>query len=156
MNAKLRARGGLLATWFGAGLVPWAPGTVGSAAALPLAALLYWLGGPILVLAAAVAIFLVGWRAAEQYGQATGASDPKEVVIDEVAAQMLPLAVAPFELLPWLAAFVAFRFFDVWKPFPCGYLDRTLHGGLGVMADDVAAGVYAIIVIVGLTELGVF
>ena len=144
----------LLATWFGAGLAPVAPGTFGSAAALPLALLLVWLfGWPALLVAAAV-IFVIGLWATGRYMALTGRQDPKEVVIDEVSAQMLPLIVAPLELLPWLAGFLLFRFFDVVKPWPCGYLDRTFHGGFGVMVDDFAAGLYALAVMILLGELG--
>lgn len=154
VRRSLRHPDALLATWFGSGLAPKAPGTFGSAAALPLGLALVIYAGPIGVLIAAVAIFLIGVWAADAYSQATGADDPKEVVIDEVAGQLLPLALAPVGLLPWAAAFVLFRLFDILKPWPCSYFDRKMHGGLGVMADDIAAGVYAAACMAILAELG--
>lgn len=154
LKRGLRHGDALLATWFGAGLAPWAPGTVGSAAALPLGYAVALAGGAPGLLAAAAAIFAIGVWAAASYGRATGRSDPKEVVIDEVAGQLLPLAVVPIGLAPWAAAFLFFRLFDILKPWPCSYLDRRLHGGFGVMADDVAAGVYAAICVAALSEMG--
>jgi len=139
MNAGVR----LLATWFGSGLLPRAPGTWGSLAALPPAALLVWLGGPWLLAAATLLIAGAGWAVSAAYVSASGREDPKEVVIDEVAGQWMPLVVLPFEPLAWLAAFLAFRLFDVAKPWPVGWADRRLKGGFGIMADDLLAGAYA-------------
>ena len=154
MNRSLRHPDALLATWFGAGLAPVAPGTFGSAAVFPLAYVVWLAGGPAGLLIAAALIFAVGLWAAERYVAMTGRPDPKEVVIDEAACQLLPLAVAPFEILPWLAAFLLFRAFDILKPWPCNYLDRTFHGGFGVMADDFAAGLYAAFCMFLLAQLG--
>ncbi len=156
INRSLKHPDALLATWFGSGLFPMGPGTAGSLAAYPLAYAVAAAWGPAGLLAAAAAVFAIGLWAADAYVRATGNPDPKEVVIDEVASQMLPLAVVPFEIAPWVAAFVAFRFFDILKPWPCSALDRKLHGGVGVMADDFAAGVYAALVMYGLTALGVW
>jgi len=152
---SLRHPDALLATWFGVGLAPTAPGTFGSAAALPLGYAIALLAGAPGLLAASLAILALGVWAASAYGHATGISDPKEVVIDEVAGQLLVLAATPFTPLGWLAAFLLFRLFDILKPWPCSYLDRNLHGGVGVMADDMAAGAYGALVILGLAELGV-
>jgi len=145
MNAGVR----LLATWFGSGLLPKAPGTWGSLAALPPAAFLVWLGGPWLLAAATVAIAGAGWAVSAAYVRASGREDPKEVVIDEVAGQWMPLVVLPFEPLAWLAAFLAFRLFDVGKPWPVGWADRRLKGGFGIMADDLLAGAYAALLVGG-------
>ena len=140
----------LIATWFGVGRLPGPSGTWGSLAALPPAALLMWLGGPWLLAAALVMITLVGWWASEIYGRCCGIADAREVVVDEVAGQWLPLLVLPFEPLAWIAAFAAFRFFDIAKPWPVGYADRSLPGGFGVMADDILAGLYALLLLGGL------
>lgn len=156
VNRSLKHPDALVATWFGSGLAPVAPGTFGSAATFPPALAIAVAAGAPGLLAAAAVVFALGLWAAERYVRETGNPDPKEVVIDEVAGQLLPLAVAPLGLAPWLAAFLLFRVFDILKPWPCDYLDRTLHGGFGVMADDIAAGVYAAICMLGLTQLGVW
>jgi phosphatidylglycerophosphatase A len=131
------------ATWFGAGLLPWAPGTWGSLVALPLAWLLMATGGALLLLAAAVLVFALGLWAADRYMKAVGVHDPGAIVIDEVAGQWLTLAVAPLDPLAYLLGFVLFRIADVLKPWPANWLDRRVGGAFGVMIDDVAAAVYA-------------
>jgi phosphatidylglycerophosphatase A len=132
----------LLATWFGAGLLPKAPGTWGSLAALPFAWGLAVLGGAPALLAGALACFLVGWWASAVYVGRTGADDPSEVVIDEVAGQWLVLAAAPMDPLMYAAGFVLFRVLDITKPWPARWADRHVHGGLGVMLDDMLAAAY--------------
>ena len=132
-----------LATWFGAGLLPRAPGTWASLAALPFAwGLVSW-GGPTLLLAAAALVFGVGLWAADRYMQAVGVHDPGAVVIDEIVGQWLTLSVAPLHPLAYLLGFVLFRITDVLKPWPASWLDRRVGGPLGVMIDDLAAAVYA-------------
>ncbi len=132
-----------LATWFGTGLLPGAPGTWGSLAALPFAWALTSLGGPWLLLGAAVLVFVAGLWASARYMQAVGVHDPGAVVIDEVAGQWLTLTVAPLEPLAYLLGFVLFRIADVLKPWPASWLDRRVGGAFGVMIDDVAAAIYA-------------
>lgn len=132
-----------LATWFGAGRLPWAPGTWGSLAALPLAWLLLALGGQWLLLLAVALIFALGLWAADRYMKAVGLHDPVAVVIDEVAGQWLTLAIAPLDPLAFLLGFVLFRVADVLKPWPASWLDRRVGGAFGVMIDDVDAAVYA-------------
>lgn len=133
-----------LATWFGAGLMPKAPGTWGSLAALPVAWLVLRYGGFWWLAAAVGLIFLVGWWASNVYVAGTSAEDPGAVVIDEVAGQWLTLLpVAPLVWWHWVAGFVLFRFFDILKPWPVGWADRRVKGGFGVMIDDVIAGLYA-------------
>jgi phosphatidylglycerophosphatase A len=132
-----------LATWFGAGRLPWAPGTWGSLFALPLAWLLLALGGPWLLLIAAALVFVLGLWASDRYMKAVGLHDPGAIVIDEVAGQWLTLAIAPLDPLAFLLGFVLFRVADVLKPWPASWLDRRVGGAFGVMIDDVAAAVYA-------------
>lgn len=132
----------LLATWFGAGLLPKAPGTWGSLAAVPIAALLYLWGGNLAVATAALVAFLAGIWASAVYVRETGTEDPGAVVIDEVAGQWLVLAAVPFDPLLYGAGFVLFRLFDIAKPWPVSWADRHVKGGLGVMLDDMLAGVY--------------
>lgn len=118
-----------------------APGSWGSAAAILIAAGLASLSGWLLE-AALVAVCIAGVRAADVYEHATGRKDASPVVIDEVAGQWIALLAVPFDWRWWLAAFIAFRFFDILKPGPVRLAER-LPGGFGVMADDVVAGALA-------------
>lgn len=133
--------GFVLATWFGCGLVPRAPGTVGTLGALPL----YYLvagGGPIAVLATALVVTALGVWSSARVVQALDTKDPQIVCIDEVAGVLIALAAAPHTWQGVFAAVLLFRALDVWKPFPARQLE-SLPGGWGVMMDDVAAGVWA-------------
>ena len=137
----------MLATWFGAGLLPKAPGTWGSLAALPFAwAMADW-GGPALLAVATLVVTVVGWIVSDAYVRRTGVNDPSEVVIDEVAGQWLTLLAVPPDPVFYVAGFALFRLFDIRKPWPVGWADRELGGGLGVMVDDLLAGVYATLVL---------
>ncbi|MDB5411009.1 MAG: p [Rhodospirillales bacterium] len=143
-----------LGTWFGAGLLPGMPGTWGSLAALPFA----WLiaanfGGVSLVIAAAV-VFAVGCWAAGVICRGPAGQDPGAIVIDEVAAQFLVLAVTPPGLLTYAAGFIFFRLADILKPWPVNWIDHSVHGGLGVMLDDVFAAVYAGLALLLLMRVG--
>ena len=125
--------------------MPGAPGTWASLAALPCAWLLRGWGGNIgLGVAAAIAI-AAGWWAASRVARESGVADPGYVVIDEVAGQWVALLAAPRSWPFYLAGFLLFRLFDIWKPFPISWLDRNVHGGFGIMIDDVMAGIYALI-----------
>ncbi len=152
-------RYGLFATWFGAGLSPKAPGTMGSIAALPYAALIhYFLDWPMLMLAAA-ALFFIGIKISDLYMERfSRAGDPSEVVIDEVAGMFLTLSCVGFTLQGYIFGFIVFRIFDIWKPWPISWADEKLGGGLGVMMDDILAAVATILLwcvldISGLTAL---
>ncbi len=133
----------LLATWFGAGLLPKAPGTWGSLAALPFGFAIASLAGPWGLLIAALVVLALGAWAAGVYAAHSGQDDPQTVVIDEVVGMWL--ALVPAALDPWLYAlgFLAFRCFDIVKVWPANLIERRLKGGWGIMGDDVAAGVYA-------------
>ena len=133
----------LLATWFGCGRLRPAPGTWGSLGAIPPALGLAWLGGWPLLLAGSLAIFLLGIWAGERHAATLGRDDPGEVVIDEVAGQWLALAPLALDWRLWLMGFLLFRLFDIVKPWPASWCDRVLPGGLGIMADDMVAGLYA-------------
>lgn len=143
----------LACTWFGCGLLPGAPGTWGSAAALPLAWVIADIGGWPAMLAASAAAFAVGWLASAVYVRRTGVDDPGEVVIDEVAGQWLVLALVPTDPLLYAVGFVVFRVLDIWKPWPAGWADRHVEGGLGVMADDMLAAGYGFLLMAALTHL---
>ncbi|HEV2263086.1 MAG TPA: phosphatidylglycerophosphatase A [Stellaceae bacterium] len=135
-----------LSTWFGCGLSPVGPGSVGSLAALPLAALAVWLGGTLALQMVSAALLAIGIAASDVYARLTGIKDPDEVVIDEVAGQCLTLLVVPLAPLPYIAGFLLFRFFDVAKPFPIRWIERNLPGGWGIMLDDTGAAIYAMLV----------
>jgi phosphatidylglycerophosphatase A len=140
---------GMVATWFGCGYFPVAPGTAGSAAALGIAILLgeraAW--PPLAFVPLAVAVAIPGMLAAGAVERALKLEDPRIVVVDEVVGQWLALAGAlSLNWKSYLFAFVLFRIFDIWKPPPVRRLER-LPGGLGVMADDLLAGVYAALVL---------
>lgn len=141
----------LLCTWFGAGKLKPAPGTWGSAAALPFAWGLQVLGGSWLLIAAAIAISLVALWAIRQYLLHWPGDDPKEIVIDEVAGQWLTLAFVPPDPLLYLIGFAVFRFFDVTKIWPASWADRHLDGARGVLVDDLFAGLYGMLVMAAIS-----
>ena len=124
------------------GYAPIAPGTVGSAAGLVVYLLVWWMRSAPFEAGLIAAIFGVGAWAATHAERYFGAIDPGPVVIDEVLGMLVTLAFMPIGLSAALAGFVLFRVFDVIKPYPADRLER-LHGGLGVMADDAMAAVYA-------------
>jgi phosphatidylglycerophosphatase A len=144
----------LVATWFGAGLLPITPGSWGSLAALPFAWAIVSLWGLAGLGVAAAIAFFVGWWAAATVAKASAIKDPGAIVIDEVAAQWLVLLAAPPALLPYALAFLLFRIFDIWKPRPARWADRDIKGGLGIMLDDLFAAIYAIISLLVLLALG--
>jgi phosphatidylglycerophosphatase A len=124
------------------GYFPIAPGTVGSAAGLLFYALVWWTGSPLVEAALIVAVFAAGTWAGTTAERFFGGIDPGPVVIDEVLGMLVTLAFIPAGWVAVIAGFFLFRIFDIIKPFPARSLER-LHGGLGVMADDAMAAVYA-------------
>ena len=144
---------GWIASGFGIGLSPRAPGTVGSLVALlPWWFLLQYQSVPVylgvLLVAFVIGIWSGGWVIAK-----TGIEDPSVVVWDEFIGQWIALFLAPAGW-PWmLGGFALFRLFDIWKPWPVSWADQKLHGGLGAMLDDVLAGVYACLVLQALAFL---
>ncbi len=135
----------LLAFGFGAGLMPKAPGTWGTLVAFPIFVLVRLAGGETAAgLMVAVLVFVVGVWSSNVAGRALGVADHGGIVIDEVAAFLLVLAFTPATVGWWLIAFLLFRVFDIVKPWPINWADRTIKGGFGVMFDDVLAAGYAI------------
>jgi phosphatidylglycerophosphatase A len=135
-----------IAFGFGAGLAPVAPGTFGTLVAIPLAyALRMVLSDPVYLLLLPV-WFAVGVWACGRTGRELGEHDYGGLVWDEVVAFMLVLGFVPASWVAQAAAFFLFRFFDIVKPPPAGRVDRTWHGGLGVMADDIIAAFYTLLV----------
>jgi phosphatidylglycerophosphatase A len=146
----------LIATGFGVGLLPGMPGTWACLAVLPCGWLLktwFGLAGPSVAVALT---FFAGWWASAQAAKASGIGDPGAVVIDEIAAQFLVLAATPLDWRFYAMAFLLFRLFDIWKPFPISWLDRNVKGGFGIMLDDIMAAIYALaLILIGEGVLGV-
>ena len=142
-GTRLRQPAALIALWFGVGLIRFAPGTWASACALPLAAVLVWIGG-VWGLAAGIAVVgLLGVWAADVVERRSGEPDASAIVVDEVVGQWIALLAAPPEIGPYALAFLAFRVIDIGKPWPASLADRRVKGGFGIMLDDVIAGAYA-------------
>lgn len=140
-----------IATLGGLGRIGRAPGTVASFVSVLAAWAIAALAGPgALLLAALVAMAVGGW-AAELYSHARAQHDPSDCVIDEVAGQLLACAFAPRTLIAYVLAFVFFRALDIFKPWPIGAAER-FPGGLGIIADDVVAGLLAGLAIVLLVQ----
>jgi phosphatidylglycerophosphatase A len=144
----------LIATWFGVGLSPVAPGTCASLAALPIAWAIRAAAGRAGLAAGAALVFAAGCWAAGAAAKASGVRDPAAVVVDEVAGQWLVVLAAPFDPAAWAAGFVLFRLFDIWKPWPVRWADRQVKGGFGIMLDDILAAGYAVVVLEGLRATG--
>ncbi len=138
-----------LGTWFGCGYFPWGPGTAGSLAAVCIAALLhFYLGAARATLLVLTAILLIPaiW-AATRTARFIVKKDPGVVVVDEVLGQWITLAGATvLNTKAFIAGFVLFRLFDIWKPWPVRKLER-LPEGTGIVADDLAAGVYGALIL---------
>jgi len=157
----------LFLTFGGAGLSPKAPGTVGTLASLPVGFLiLHYLGMETLFMVT-LAITIIGIFEINKYEKATGIHDHQQIVIDEAAGMWLSLMIAhstaitmtyPYaEILAIIFSFTAFRLFDIWKPSTIGWIDRELKGGMGVMLDDVLAGIagglLSVVVLMGIGKL---
>ncbi len=149
----------IIATWFGSGLLPIAPGTWGSLAAFPFAYIISVNSGPYVLIIGTVALFFIGVKASNNVEKSARKKDPGFIVVDEVVGQwiaLLPLAFLynyfGLDLSYWFfapiaaVAFLAFRIYDIWKPWPISYVDKNVPGGLGIMLDDVVAGIYALII----------
>jgi phosphatidylglycerophosphatase A len=144
----------ITASFFGVGYCPVASGTAGSLATLPFAFLLTYNGGVLAMFIFFVLVYLAGTIASKEVLKYTS-HDPSLIVIDEVAGQLIPLMFFSALELPskgdwWLCialpSFILFRIFDITKPFPASYFDKKMLSAHGVMLDDIAAGIYALIV----------
>jgi len=157
----------LFLTFFGSGLSPWAPGTVGSLAALVTGVTILQFFPTQTLFMLTLAIAIIGIFEINKYEKETKTHDDKSIVIDEVAGMWLALtiAVSTAEKMSYayanevaiVASFVAFRFFDIWKPSTIGTIDRRVTGGVGVMGDDILAGIaggfLSVIILMGLDKL---
>ena len=124
------------------GYFPFAPGTVGSAVGLVFYLLVWWTGSTIVEVGLIAGLFAAGVWAGTTAERYFGGVDPGHIVLDEVVGMLITLAFIPVGWSAALAGFFLFRLFDVIKPYPAGRLE-ALHGGLGVMADDAMAAIYA-------------
>jgi phosphatidylglycerophosphatase A len=131
-----------IAFGFGSGLMPLVPGTWGTLAALPLYLILAssaW----YLYLTVTVAAFVLGVFVCNKVSHALGVHDYKGIVWDEVVGYLLTMFLAPVHIVWMVLGFVLFRIFDIWKPQPIRWVDKHVHGGLGIMLDDVIAAIPA-------------
>ena len=131
----------LFATWFGVGLIRPAPGTWGSLAALLLWYFAEFLHSSIYIILPIFILF--SWLICSQASQDSDAKDHSSIVIDEVAGMLVALSFVAHELIIYLWAFLLFRLFDIWKPWPISLADKNVEGGLGILLDDLIAGLFA-------------
>lgn len=134
----------------GAGYSPLAPGTAGSL--VTLVAVWFLPFTPLTLAGTLVAVTVIGTWAAHRVERALGRKDPSVIVIDEVAGMLMSVLLLPRTIPVLVTAFLLFRLFDIWKPFPA-YESQALSGGLGVMLDDLIAGAYALILVLGARAL---
>lgn len=139
-----------VATWCGCGLMRPAPGTWGTLGALPIGLILLTLGGKIALVFGIALVTPVGIWAANEFEKMTKSHDNSMVVIDEVAGIWITLLASTLSPISIVLAFVLFRLFDILKPWPIRWLDRNIKGGLGVMVDDIAAGLVAAVCLYGI------
>ena len=137
---------GFLAFGFGSGLSPYAPGTMGTLAAIPFIFALRALGNPgfwiVLVL-----LFLLGVQLCGSVSRKLGVHDHGGIVWDEMVGYWLSAAFVPLQWHWLLAAFLLFRFFDILKPWPIRQLDKKVSGGFGIMIDDVVAALFTVLIL---------
>ena len=143
----------ILATWFYSGRAPFAPGTFGSLASLPFVYALQYFGGISALCAFILVIFIIGVWASDYYAKAVNIQDPGFIVIDETAGQSIALIFAGTNLWLYGLGFLLFRLFDISKPWPVSWADSKVKGGLGIMLDDVLAGIMAAVVSFGVMQI---
>jgi phosphatidylglycerophosphatase A len=137
-----------IALGFGSGLAPKAPGTFGTLAAVALYWLLALVLPPLAIAFLAIPLFFLGVWACDVTGRHLGAQDHGAMVWDEIVAFLPLAALASASLLLQLVAFLLFRLFDIWKPFPIRQVEARVKGGLGVMVDDLIAAAYAYVIFI--------
>ncbi len=148
----LRDPGHLLSFGFGSGLSPYAPGTVGTLAAIPVYLLLSTLG-PVVYLLVTLTSVVAGVYLCGRTSKALGVHDHAGIVWDEFAGYFITMLFAPVSISTVILGFCLFRIFDIFKPWPASVIDTRIKGGLGVMLDDVIAGIYAMLVLQGFLRL---
>lgn len=136
----------LLSLGFGSGLAPKAPGTAGTLVAVPVYLLMIQLE-PVAYLLVTLFLLYIGIHLCQATARRLGVHDHPAIVWDEIVGYLLTMVAVPFDWIWIVAGFALFRLFDVWKPWPIGFLDRRVSGGIGIMLDDLLAAVYASIVL---------
>lgn len=134
---------------FGSGLAPVAPGTFGTLVAIPVYLLMQPLS-PVVFAAVTVVLFFIGVVLCHTTARALGGQDHPAIVWDEIVGYLITMFMAPSGWEWVVAGFLLFRFFDILKPWPIRWIDRQVHGGFGIMLDDVLAGVFACLCLQGL------
>jgi phosphatidylglycerophosphatase A len=158
MDKQIRNRVSLLnpvhflAFGFGSGLAAKMPGTFGTLAALPLVVLLSHFSSFTVYLIVTILVCVLGIRICGKTAEDMGVHDDSSIVWDEVAGMLITMLGVPLSWQTVLVGFMLFRFFDILKPWPISYLDKHVHGGFGIMIDDVLAGLFAL----GILHLGLF
>ncbi|EAS44426.1 phosphatidylglycerophosphatase A [Photobacterium profundum] len=148
-NINLKNPWHFLATGFGSGLSPIIPGTMGTVASIPLYLLIVQLPFAVYILITIVAA-VIGITICQKTSDDMGVHDHGSIVWDEFVGFWITMAIAPVVSWQWiLAGFVLFRFFDMIKPWPISWLDKHVHGGFGIMVDDILAGFMAMICLWG-------
>ncbi len=144
----------IVATTFGLGYIPLAPGTWGAIFALLIS--YYLITGNVWILTVSILIgFLMGSWSSTVIEKSSGKTDPSFIVIDEVVGMWISLIAVPLNWSYYFAAFLLFRLFDIWKPFPINRL-QAVKDGWGVMLDDVLAGLYSLVLIQIIIQLKLF
>lgn len=151
-KVALGSPSGILAFGFGSGLSPLAPGTMGTLVAVPFAIALKSVDGPGFWIILGL-LFLLGIQLCEHVSRQLGVHDHGGIVWDEMVGYWLSVAFVPLQWQWLLAAFLLFRFFDIFKPWPIRLLDRKIKGGFGIMIDDVAAALFTIVLLFVLQSL---
>ena len=145
----------LFLTFFKIGKIKYAPGTIASLITCLLFLLLINIFNIFVLLLFTLIIFCYSFIAINNSFDEFNSEDPQEIVIDEVVGQMLPLLAMPIyetlyplpKIYYCVAAFLLFRLFDIWKPYPISYVDNNVKGALGIMLDDILASIYSIIIL---------
>ena len=153
-NPRNKSISVVICTFFGVGFIPFAPGTWGALAALPLAWLIRSGLGDAIFLALTVLFFFIGAWASNCFIDNVGRDDPGAIVIDEVVGQWMTLLWFPNDITFYIIGFFLFRIFDIFKPWPIILLDKKIKGGFGVMLDDIAAAFFSWVGIYALLETG--
>ena len=131
---------------FGIGYIPFASGTFGSLAGLIIGYLIYLINYNLLILLIPL-LLIAGIKGSQKYQNKTGEKDSSVIVIDEVVGQLIAMLTVLDNLLLLFASFIIFRIYDILKPWPASYFDKKMKNGIGVMLDDVIAGIYTLITI---------
>ena len=142
----------IIITFFGVGFIPFAPGTFGSLAGLALGLVLISINIYLFYFSIPI-LFILGIISSNIHQKTTGKKDDSIIVIDEVVGQLIAMLCVGNNISLIIASFVLFRIFDIFKPWPASYVDKNINNGLGVMLDDVFAGIYVVIVIMGMEYL---